>query len=76
MIKWLKYFYDSVNIVVIWTPRCKFFSAKCVQFSFTFCGIKLNEADVSFVTVAIHFWDKFYQEKSLKSYLMDVPRCK
>ena len=27
----LKYFHDSLNIVVILCPVCEFFSAKCVQ---------------------------------------------
>ena len=32
----LKYFHDTLKIVVILAPGSKFFSAKCVQFSLTF----------------------------------------
>ena len=32
----LKYFHDSLNIVVILAPGCEFFSAKCVEFPLTF----------------------------------------
>ena len=32
----LKYFNDSLNIVVILAPGRDFFSAKCVQFPLTF----------------------------------------
>ena len=31
MIKWLKHFDDSLNIVVILTPGRGYFSAKCAQ---------------------------------------------
>ena len=36
MIIRLKYFHDSLNIVVILAPDYEFFSAKCVQFPLTF----------------------------------------
>ena len=36
MIVRLKYFYDSLNIVVILAPDCECFSTKCVQFPLTF----------------------------------------
>ena len=36
MILRLKYFHDSLNIVLILPPRREFFPAKCVQFPLTF----------------------------------------
>ena len=36
MIIRLKYFHDSLNIVVILDPGPEFFSAKCAQFLLTF----------------------------------------
>ena len=36
MIKRLKYFHDSLNIVVILGPDCELFSTKCAQFHLTF----------------------------------------
>ena len=36
MIKTLKYFHDSLNIVVIFAPGREFFSAKCAQFPLAF----------------------------------------
>ena len=36
MIIQLKYFHDSLNIVVILAPDREFFSAKCVRFPLTF----------------------------------------
>ena len=32
----IKYFHDSLNIVLILAPGCEFFWAKCVQFLLTF----------------------------------------
>ena len=31
-----KHFHDSLNFVLILTPGCEFFCAKCVQFPLTF----------------------------------------
>ena len=53
MIIQFKHFHDSLNIVVILTPRCEFFSAKCAQFILTFKN--LNERHFSFGTVITHF---------------------
>ena len=36
MIKQLKYFHDSLSLVVILAPGCEFFSAKCAQFPLAF----------------------------------------
>ena len=36
MIIQFKYFHDSLNIEVILTPGCEFFSTKCAQFPLTF----------------------------------------
>ena len=36
MITRFKHWHDSVNIAVILTPGCGFFSAKCAPFSLTF----------------------------------------
>ena len=36
MIMRFEHFNDSVNIAVILTPGCKFFTAKCTQFFLTF----------------------------------------
>ena len=35
MIKRIKYFYDSLNIVVILAPDHEFFYVKCVEFPLT-----------------------------------------
>ena len=53
MIIRLKYFYYSLNIVVILAPGPKFSSAR-----YTWC--------FSSGTVIIHFWDNLYQEINLK----------
>ena len=36
MIKQLKYFLDSLNIIVILASGCEYFYAKCVWFPITF----------------------------------------
>ena len=36
MIIRLKYFHAGLHIAVILAPGCEFFSAKCIQFPFTF----------------------------------------
>ena len=60
----LKYFHDSLNIVVILAPGRGFFPAKCAKFY----EMKLNKADFSFRTVIVHFLDKPYQEINFKSH--------
>ena len=61
----LKYFNDSLNIVLILALGREFFWDKCVQylrFTFTFniYGMKLNELHFSSGTVITHFLDKPY----------------
>ena len=53
----LKYFHDSLNIVVILDSGREFFSTNFSlrPISFKFCEMKLNEGDFSFGAVIIHF---------------------
>ena len=51
----LKYFYDSLNIVVILAAGNEFFLLNLPNFLFDIYGITLNEEHISFRTVIIHF---------------------
>ena len=54
--------YDRLNIVVILAPSMEFFSAKCIQCPFmTFMTFNVSQ-----------FWDTFFQEIHVKSYLNAV----
>ena len=64
-----KHFHDSLNIVLTIAPSHEFFSFKCVQF-FNIYGMRVNRGHSSSRTVIIHFSDKPYQEKNLKSHLI------
>ena len=70
MIIHLKYFYDSVNIVLILAP-----GRECVEFPLTFLQKKLNEGYFPWELI-IHFLEKYYQEINLKSHLNSAPLCK
>ena len=63
----LKYFYESVNTVVVLIPGCEFCSAKSAQFSSTLTDKKLNDGPIFSKTVITHFLDKPYQEINFKN---------
>ena len=68
MITQLKYFHDSLNIVVTLAPGREIFSAKCAQFSLTFKEYFSSDEHFSFTTDIILFWNKPYQEINFKSH--------
>ena len=68
----LIYFHDSLNTVAIIALRDECFSGKYAQFSFNTYEMKLNERPFPSRIVAIHFWDKPYQELNFKSNLNSV----
>ena len=55
MITQLKYFHDSLNIVVTLAPGREIFSAKCSQFSLTFKEYFSSDEHFSFTTDIILF---------------------
>ena len=69
MILRLKYFDDSLNIVLILAPFSWIFLYSLCPISFNIYEMKLNEVHLFSVTVIIHFLDKPYQKITFKNNL-------
>ena len=72
MIILLKYFHDSLNIVVILDPGFEVFSAKYAQLPLTFTEWE----HFPFGTAIINFWDTPYLDINIKNLLKCVILCK